>query len=291
MYPGAFDYVAATSVDEAVSLLQRHGDDAKLLAGGHSLLPMMKLRLAAPSVLIDLGRIPGLAGVQAANGTITLGAMTTYTAVMDAPQVAGAVPLLAEAAAQVGDMQVRNRGTVGGSAAHADPAADMPAALLALDATLTARGSGGERTIAASDFFQGLFTTALEPHEVLTSITLSRPGPRTGMAYEKFRNPASGYAIVGVAAVATLAGDGTLGDVRVAITGAGAQPVRASAVEAALRGKAPSAAALAAAAEHAAEGLQLMSDIHASESYRAHLTRVYARRALQRAVQRAQGSG
>jgi carbon-monoxide dehydrogenase medium subunit len=288
MFPGPFDYVAASSVEEAISLLQKHGEDAKLLAGGHSLLPMMKLRLATPGVLVDIGRIPGLAGVQAANGTITLGALTTYTALMDSRELAAACPLLGEAAAQVGDMQVRNRGTVGGSAAHADPAADMPAALLALDATFTARGSGGERTIVAADFFQGLFTTALDPQEVLTRISLSRPAARTGMAYEKFRNPASGYAIVGVAAVASLGGDGTLSDVRVAITGAGAQPVRATAVEDALRGKAPDAAALAAASEHAAEGLQLMSDIHASEAYREHLTRVYARRALQRAVQRAQ---
>jgi carbon-monoxide dehydrogenase medium subunit len=288
MFPSPFDYVAASSVEEAISLLQQHGEDAKLLAGGHSLLPMMKLRLATPSVLVDIGRIPGLAGVQAANGTIMVGALTTYTALMDSRELAAACPLLGEAAAQVGDMQVRNRGTVGGSAAHADPAADMPAALLALDATFTARGPGGERTIAAGDFFQGLFTTALDPQEVLTGISLSRPAARTGMAYEKFRNPASGYAIVGVAAVASLGGDGTLSDVRVAITGAGAQPVRATAVEDALRGKAPDAAALAAAAEHAAAGLQLMSDIHASEAYREHLTRVYARRALQRAVQRAQ---
>jgi carbon-monoxide dehydrogenase medium subunit len=288
MFPSPFDYVAASSVEEAISLLQQHGEDAKLLAGGHSLLPMMKLRLATPSVLIDIGRLPGLAGVQAANGTITVGALTTYTALMDSRELAAACPLLGEAAAQVGDMQVRNRGTVGGSAAHADPAADMPAALLALDATFTARGPGGERTVAAGDFFQGLFTTALDPQEVLTRVSLSRPAARTGMAYEKFRNPASGYAVVGVAAVASLAGDGTLSDVRVAITGAGAQPIRATAVEDALRGKAPDAAALAAAAEHAAEGLQLMSDIHASEAYREHLTRVYARRALQRAVQRAQ---
>jgi carbon-monoxide dehydrogenase medium subunit len=185
-------------------------------------------------------------------------------------------------------MQVRNRGTVGGSVAHADPASDMPAAMLALDATFTARGPGGERSIAAADFFQGLFMTALQPDEVLTRISIARPPQGAGMAYEKFRNPASGYAIVGVAAVAALAGDGTLSDVRVAITGAGAQPVRATAVAEALRGKAPDDAALTAAAEHATEGLQLMSDIHASEDYRAHLTRVFTRRALKRALERAQ---
>ena len=287
MFPSPFDYVVASSVEEAVSLLQERGEEAKLLAGGHSLLPMMKLRLAAPSVLIDIGRIPGLAGVQT-NGTISLGPTTTYTTVMDSEELARLCPLLAETAAQVGDMQVRNRGTVGGSVAHADPASDMPAAMLALDATFTARGSGGERSIAASDFFQGLFMTALQPAEVLTRISIARPPQGAGMAYEKFRNPASGYAIVGVAAVAALAGDGTVSDVRVAITGAGAQPVRATAAEEALRGKAPDDAALAAAAEHATEGLQLMSDIHASEAYRAHLTRVFTRRALKRALERAQ---
>jgi len=270
-----------------VSLLQEHGEEAKLLAGGHSLLPMMKLRLAAPSVLIDIGRIPGLAGVHT-NGTISLGPTTTYTTVMDSEELARLCPLLAETAAQVGDMQVRNRGTVGGSVAHADPASDMPAAMLALDATFTARGSGGERSIAAADFFQGLFMTALQPDEVLTRISIARLPQGAGTAYEKFRNPASGYAIVGIAAVAALAGDGTVSDVRVAITGAGAQPVRATAVEEALRGKAPDDAALATAAEHATEGLQLMSDIHASEDYRAHLTRVFTRRTLKRALERAQ---
>ena len=287
MFPSPFDYVRASSVEEAVSLLQQHGEEAKLLAGGHSLLPMMKLRLAAPSMLIDIGRIPDLAGVQT-NGTISLGPTTTYATVMDSEELARLCPLLAETAAQVGDMQVRNRGTVGGSVAHADPASDMPAAMLALDATFTARGPGGERSIAASDFFQGLFMTALQPDEVLTRISIARPPQGAGMAYEKFRNPASGYAIVGVAAVAALAGDGTLSDVRVAITGAGAQPVRAMAVEAALRGQAPDDGALAAAAEHATEGLQLMSDMHASEDYRAHLTRVFTRRALKRAIERAQ---
>jgi len=287
VFPSPFDYVVASSVEEAVSLLQERGEEAKLLAGGHSLLPMMKLRLAAPSVLIDIGRIPGLAGVQT-NGTISLGPTTTYTTVMDSEELARLCPLLAETAAQVGDMQVRNRGTVGGSVAHADPASDMPAAMLALDATFTARGRDGERSIAAGDFFQGLFMTALQPAEVLTRISIARPPQGAGMAYEKFRNPASGYAIVGVAAVAALAGDGTVSDVRVAITGAGAQPVRATAAEEALRGKAPDDAALAAAAEHATEGLQLMSDIHASEAYRAHLTRVFTRRALKRALERAQ---
>src|SRR5581483_8360987 len=179
MFPGPFDYVAASSVEEAIGLLQQHGEDAKLLAGGHSLLPMMKLRLATPSVLIDLGRVSGLAGAQV-NGNVSLGALTTYAAVMDSPELANACPLLGETAAEVGDMQVRNRGTVGGSVAHADPASDMPAAMLALDATFTAQGPNGERTLPVGDFFQGLFTTALEPEEVLTRITINKAPPRTG---------------------------------------------------------------------------------------------------------------
>lgn len=288
MFPTQFDYKAASSVEEAVALLQEHGDEAKILAGGHSLLPMMKLRLATPGVLIDIGRIGALAGVHV-NGGVRIGALTTYTAVMDDGALATACPLLPEVAAQVGDMQVRNRGTIGGSVAHADPAADMPAAMLALDATFTVQGPNGERTIAASDFFQGLFTTDLQPDEVLTGLSVPTTAGRTGMAYEKFRNPASGYAIVGVAAVVTLDDGGQLGDVRVAITGAGAQPIRASAVEGALRGQAADEAAIRSASEQAAEGLDLMGDIHASEEYRAHLTRVYTRRALMRAVQRAQG--
>lgn len=287
MFPGPFDYVAASSVEEAIGLLRQHGEDAKLLAGGHSLLPMMKLRLATPSVLIDLGRVSGLTGAQV-NGNVSLGALTTYVAIMDSPDLAKACPLLAETAAEVGDMQVRNRGTVGGSVAHADPASDMPAAMLALDATFTAQGPNGERTLAVGDFFQGLFTTALEPDEVLTRITINKAPPRTGTAYAKFRNPASGYAIVGVAAVVTLGGDGTVGDVRLGITGAGAQAVRAGAVEDALRGKTPDDATIQAASEHAADGIQLMSDIHASEEYRAHLTRVFTRRALRKALERAQ---
>jgi carbon-monoxide dehydrogenase medium subunit len=287
VFPSQFEYVAASSVPEAVSLLQQHGDEAKLLAGGHSLLPMMKLRLATPGVLIDIGRIPNLADI-GVNGATTLGALTTYNAVIQSEELAAACPLLRETAEQVGDMQVRNRGTVGGSIAHADPAADFPATMLALDATFTAQGPNGERTIPVADFFQGLFTTSLEPEEVLTRISIPKASGRTGTAYEKFRNPASGYAIVGVAALVTLGQDGTVGDVRVGITGAGSQAVRASAVEDALRGKTVDDAALNAAVEHATDGLDLMGDIHASEDYRGHLTRVYTRRALKKALARAQ---
>jgi len=286
MYPGVFDYVAAASVEEAVRLLGERGPEAKLLAGGHSLLPMMKLRLALPDVLIDLGRIPGLAGIEAADGGLSIGALTTYSALMDSVEATRLCPLLGQTVAQIGDAQVRNRGTLGGAVAHADPAGDVPAAMLALQATFTAQGPRGQRDIQAGEFFLGLFATALEPDEVLTRITVPALPARTGTAYAKFRNPSSGYAVVGVAATATLAEDGTLADVRVAITGAGAQPVRATTVEQALRGRAPDAAALAEAAALDTEGLQLMEDLQASEKYRAHLTRVYTRRALQGALSR-----
>ncbi len=286
MYPGVFDYVAAASVEEAVRLLGERGPEAKLLAGGHSLLPMMKLRLALPDVLIDLGRIPGLAGIEAVDGGLSIGALTTYSALMDSVEATRLCPLLGQTVAQIGDAQVRNRGTLGGAVAHADPAGDVPAAMLALQATFTAQGPRGQRAIQAGEFFLGLFATALEPDEVLTRITVPALPARTGTAYAKFRNPSSGYAVVGVAATATLAEDGTLADVRVAITGAGAQPVRATTVEQALRGRAPDEAALAEAAALATEGLQLMEDLQASEKYRAHLTRVYTRRALQGALSR-----
>ncbi len=286
MYPAPFEYVAASSVEEAIGLLQQN-EDAKILAGGHSLLPMMKLRLATPSLLVDIGRIPGLSNVQV-NGNITIGPLATYASLIDSEALARACPLIGEAAAEVGDMQVRNRGTIGGSAAHADPASDMPAVLLALNATFTAQGPNGTRTIPASDFFQGLMTTALDEHEVLTGISIPALPAGTGTAYAKFKNPASGYAIVGVAAVVTLSG-GTVSDVRVGITGAGSSAVRAAAVENALRGTSGDEAAIAAAAAHAAGGIDLIGDIHASEEYRAHLATVFTRRALTKAIERARG--
>jgi aerobic carbon-monoxide dehydrogenase medium subunit len=289
VYPSAFDYVAPRSLDEAIGLLQEHGDDAKVLAGGHSLIPLMKLQLAAPPILVDIGRIPELTGIETTNGSIELGALTTYTAVLDSPAVAQVSPLLAETATHVGDMQVRNRGTLGGSVAHADPAGDMPAAMLALEATFTARGTHGERKLAAGDFFQGPFTTDLQPDEVLTRIVVPGLPGRSGTAYEKMRNPASGYATVGVAVALTLGDGDTVSDVRVGITGAGSQPVRARAVEEQLRGQAPDEATIAAAAEHATDGLEVMGDIHASPEYRSHLASVYTRRALMRALERARG--
>jgi carbon-monoxide dehydrogenase medium subunit len=286
MYPAPFEYVAASSVEEAVGLLQKN-EDAKILAGGHSLLPMMKLRLATPSLLVDIGRIQGLSSVKV-NGNISIGPLATYASLMDSEALTKACPLIGEAAAEVGDMQVRNRGTIGGSAAHADPASDMPAVLLALNATFTAQGPNGTRSIPASDFFQGLMTTALDEHEILTGISIPALPAGTGTAYAKFKNPASGYAIVGVAAVVTLSG-GSVSDVRVGITGAGSSALRASAVENALRGTSGDDAAIGAAAAHAAEGIDLIGDIHASPEYRAHLANVFTRRALAKALERARG--
>jgi carbon-monoxide dehydrogenase medium subunit len=291
VYPSPFEYAAPASLAEAIALLQEHGDEAKLLAGGHSLLPLMKLRLAAPSILIDLGRVPDLTGIGRQNGpasrsqaTIELGALTTYAAVISSSDLRQACPLLAETAAHVGDTQVRNRGTVGGAAAHADPAGDIPAALLALDASFSVAGADGARRIRARDFFLGPFTTDLHPDEVLTRISIPSPAPRTGTAYEKFRNPASGYAIVGIAALIALDEAGAVANARVAVTGLGAQPVRASGVEDALRGQVPDEAAIATAAERVTDGPEVLGDMHGSAEYRSHLARVYARRALTRAV-------
>jgi carbon-monoxide dehydrogenase medium subunit len=286
MIPAAFEYYAPSSIDEALALLQEHGDAAKVLAGGHSLIPLMKLRFAEPGIIVDIGKLDGLRGVRAANGGVAVGALTTYAALGGTAELA-AHEALREAALAVGDVQVRNRGTIGGSLAHADPGADLPAAVLALGATIALRGPAGERTVPADEFFQGLFTTEVGPEELLTEVRLTTPPERTGTAYVKFPNQASGYAIVGVAARLTLAGDGTVAGARVAITGAGDHAVRATAVEDALAGQPPTDAAINAAAAHAAEGIDPLDDIHASASYRAELARVYTRRALQAARARA----
>lgn len=280
MIPAEFEYVAATSVDDAIALLQQHGDAAKLLAGGHSLIPLMKLRLTEPGVLIDLGGIEALRGVRRENGTVAIGALTTYTSIVEATEVAG-LDALREAAAAVGDVQVRNRGTLGGSLAHADPGADMPAAVLALDATIVLRGPNGERMVPAGDFFHGLFTSDLAEDELLTEVRFAATPARTASTYLKFANPASGYAIVGVAVSVTLADNDTVQDCRVAVTGAGDHAVRALAVEDALRGGSLTDDAVIAAAQHAATDIEPLDDIHASAPYRTELTRVFTRRALQ----------
>jgi len=285
--PAAFDYHVAKSVDEAIALMQQYGDDAKFLAGGHSLLPTMKLRLAQPAHLIDLGRIQGLSYIREEDGAVAVGAMTTYVTIGNSDVVRQNFPILPEAISSIGDQQVRNRGTIGGSVAHSDPAADLPGVVLALKADILVQGANGIRTIKADDFFQDLFQTALEPGEVITEIRFARPAARTGSAYEKLPNKASHYAVVGCAAVVTLDTDGTCTSASVVITGASVKPTRASAVEAALVGKKLDAATIAAATSNAADGMEMVGDIHGSKEYRAQMAGVMAKRAIARAAERA----
>ena len=285
MYSANFEYFRPATLAEAISILSQN-KDAKLLAGGHSLLPAMKLRLAQPAALVDIGRIKELSGISFANGKLTIGALTTQAAIAASEVVKQNCAILAEAAAQVGDVQVRNRGTIGGSLAHADPAADLPTVMVALDATFTATGPGGNRDIAASAFFTGLLTTALNANEVLTSITINIGGLGKGGAYLKHPHPASGYAVVGVAAVVGLDG-GNCAGVRVAIGGSVANPARASAVETALNGKAPSADNIAAAAAKAGEVQATLHDTYASNEYRQSLGVTLTKRALMKAAERA----
>jgi len=286
MYPSAFEYYRPSSVSEAVQLLSQH-PEAKLLAGGHSLIPAMKLRLSSPAALIDITRIPGLAGIRDAGDRVVIGATTTYDEVMRSELIQQTVPILPEAIDLIGDLQVRNLGTIGGSLAHADPAADLPAVMLALGADLKAVGPNGERVIPVDQFFVDLFTTALQPNEVLTEIAIPKPPARTGMAYEKFANPASGYAVVGAAAVVTLGEDGRVAAARVAVTGAGPYAVRRIETEHALVGQEPTTEVIKQASQRASDGMTFNSDVFASEEYRAHLTRVFVGRAIAKAVQRA----
>lgn len=288
MITAPFDYYTPTSVQEAISLLQQHGDTAKLLAGGHSLIPLMKLRLANPGVLIDISRIPGLAFIREEGDRIVIGALTTHAMIEQSALLKERLPLLPETAARIGDLQVRNRGTIGGSLAHADPAADLPAALLALDAELVCQGPHGERILPAREFFVGMLTTALQPDEVLTAVRFPVPSGRTGMAYRKIDHPASHYAVVGIAALVTMSNEGTVARAAIGITGAATTPSRAAAPESALQGQRPTPEGLARAAEQAADGLDLLDDLYASAEYRRHLVRVETRRALETAAQRAQ---
>ncbi len=285
--PAAFDYHTANSVDEAIALLQQYGDDAKVLAGGHSLLPTMKLRLAQPGHLVDIGRISGLSYIRDDSGMVAVGAMTRYSTIMRSDVVGKYFALLPEGTALIGDQQIRNRGTIGGSVAHSDPAADMPGMVLALKADIVVQGPGGKRTIRADDFFLDLFATALKPGEIVTEIRFAIPPARTGSAYTKLANKASHYAVVGCAAVVSLGGDGTCSSASVVITGASVKPTRASAVEAALVGKKLDEATVAAAASHAADGLELVEDIHGSKAYRAQMATVMAKRAILKAAERA----
>ncbi|MYE91385.1 xanthine dehydrogenase family protein subunit M [Candidatus Poribacteria bacterium] len=283
MIPGNFEYFTPTALNEALSLLQEHGDDAKVLAGGHSLIPTMKLRLAEPAVIIDIGRIGGLKGISESDGKLVIGALTTHHELESSDLVQQRVPLLAQTASEIGDVQVRNKGTIGGSLAHADPAADWPATILALDADLQIAGPNGERTVKATDFFQGLYETDLGDDEILTAIHVSIPDANTKGTYLKLHQVASGFALTGVAVVLTKSGE-TCQSVSVGITGVSDTPYRASGVESALTGSALTADNIAAAAARAADGITALEDIHASEAYRQNLAQVYTRRAIEAAA-------
>jgi aerobic carbon-monoxide dehydrogenase medium subunit len=286
MIPTSFDYVAAKNLDDALSLLAKHKDDAKLLAGGHSLLPAMKLRIAQPKVLIDISRIKDLNYIREEAGQIRIGAMTTHFQIETSDLLRRVCPLLPETAINLGDMQVRNKGTMGGSIAHADPAADWPAAVIALNAEMVAVGPKDERVIKSDDFFVQLFTSALQPGEILREIRFTPPKGKFGQAYMKFRHPASGFAVVGVAVSLTAEGS-KCGACGVGVTGLSGKAFRAGGVERALKGASLDDKTLAAAANHVADGVDANSDLFASGDYRKHLAQVYARRALETAASRA----
>jgi carbon-monoxide dehydrogenase medium subunit len=270
--PPSFTYVRASSVDEALALSAEHGEDAKYLAGGHSLLPLMKLRFASPTVLIDLGRVGELSYIRDEGTYVAVGALTRHHDVQNSALLASDIPLLAYTASQVGDPQIRHRGTIGGSVAHGDAASDLPAALLALDASFVVRGPSGSRTVPASEFFRGIFETALEPGELLTEIQVPKPAAPNAWSFQKFTKRAIDWAIVGVAVQGNA----------IALVNMGPTPLRAPAAENALA----SGASIADAAVLAAEGTSAGSDIHASKAYREHLARVLVRRALEEAAAR-----
>ena len=288
MYPAKFDYYRANSIQEAVSLLQQH-DDAKVLAGGHSLIPAMKLRLAQPSVLIDIGRIPDLAGVTQSNGTLRVGALSTHASLASSDVLKQNCPLLAEAAKQVGDPAVRHKGTIGGNIAHADPASDLPGVIMALGGVIHTAGKNGERQINAGDFFVDLLTTDLQPDEILTSVEIPVLGNNTGSCYLKFEHPASGYAVCGAAAIVTLAADGTCEKATLCFNGVTATPHNASAITDALAGKSLDDATIDQAVGDNLAISDPMGDIHASGPYRVELAKVFGKRALKMARDRAKG--
>ena len=283
MIPAAFDYIVPDSLEAAAASLAEAGDDAKVMAGGHSLLPMMKLRLAQPSVVIDLKRLDSLRQIQLDGGALRIGALVTHHQVETSGEVADNCPLLAMTAGSIGDPQVRNRGTIGGSVVHGDPAADWPAALLALGAEVTLTSKDGSRSVAAGDFFLGPLTTAIEPAEILAGVSVPVPAAGTRAAYRKVKQKASGFAIVGIAVCLRMDGD-TCADAGIGVTGLAATPFRATGVEDQLRGKALTADVIASAAAQVTEGVDALADIHASGEFRAHLARLNTARAIQDAL-------
>jgi carbon-monoxide dehydrogenase medium subunit len=278
MIPAEFDYVAPDSLDGVIDALREGGEEAKLLAGGHSLLPLMKLRLAAPSLLVDLRKVPGLRGIERADGGWRIGALTTHSELQHAAELS----LVGRAAGTIADPQVRNRGTIGGSLAHGDPASDLPAVMLITDAAVTLQGPGGQRSVPAAELFRDYLETAVEPDEVLTEVRIpSLDG--WGFAYQKFNRRSEDWAMVAVSAMVKTSGD-TVEEARIGLTHMASVPLRATAVEEALRGQPLNAESIARAAEQAAEGTEPPADLNASAEYKRHLARVLTRRALEEAA-------
>jgi aerobic carbon-monoxide dehydrogenase medium subunit len=287
MIPAQFDYQAPKTLNEAINLLAQHPDDAKVLAGGHSLIPAMKLRLAQPALLVDISRIKDLSYIREDGNQILIGATTTHYQIESSALLKNICPLLPECASHIGDVQVRNKGTVGGSLAHADPAGDWPAAIIALRASLVVTGPSGDRVIAADDFFVDLLTTSMQAGEILREIRINKPQGRFGQAYQKVPHPASGFAVVGVAVTLNLASDGSCQSSGVGITGVASKAYRATSVESALANKKLEEAIIADTASHATDGVDANSDLYASGDYRRQLAQVHTRRAISAAVARA----
>ncbi len=289
MIPASFEYTRASSLDEALDLLSQ--PDTSAIAGGHSLLPLMKFRLAQPGRLVDIGGLRELTGIEQTDGGWVIGAMTTYRQVLDHAGLVAAFPMLRDCIESIGDVQVRNRGTIGGALAHADPASDLAAAVLALDGEVLLRGKGGDRTVPLDGFFQGAFTSGIQPGELLVALRLPSLPAGVGTAWAALLQAASGYSMVGVAAVVGDAhgvmGSAKMDHIRVGITGVGAAPYRAKAVEQALEGTDCTKADLSAASAHATDGQDVNSDIHADTEYRTALTATLVRRALEQARARA----
>lgn len=279
MIPASFDYVRPASVAEAVTAIGEAGEDGKILAGGQSLIPVLRLRMSYPSTIVDVGRIPELRGVREDGDALVIGAMTAHHDVMHDPLVKQHAPLIAQATETIADPQVRHRGTFGGALAHADPAGDLPAVALALGCEFVAAGPGGERRIPAGEFFLDYLTTALNPDEVLTAVRVPKLGAGWSSHYEKFNRVAQAWSIVGVAALVHRS-NGSITEARIGLTNMGNTPVRAAAVEAALAGADASPAAIGAAAEHAADGTSAPSDLSGQADYREHLARVLTKRAV-----------
>ena len=287
MFPASFGYVAAHSVEDALDLMAKHGEDGKLLAGGHSLIPAMKLRLQSPRTLIDLGTVAGLRGIRLDNNELVIGALTVHGDIAASDLVRKHLPGLAEAASVIGDMQVRNRGTIGGSVAHADPGADFPVILTALNAAFVVQSMAGTRIISVDDFFTDFFTTAMNANEILTEIHVPLPGAASGSAYTKLPHPASGYIVVSAGALITRQASGTCTASRIAIGGLGSGPLRAIATEMELQGKPLTPQLITSAAAKAADESDPVDDPYASADYKKYVATVYARKAIETAVQRA----